>query len=86
MTSEQHETGRVAVAKTCKLYVGGKFPRSESGRVYPVRDAAGAPLANVAHASRKDLRDAVAAARGAFPAGPGPPPTTAGRCCSASPR
>lgn len=67
MTSEQHETGRVAVAKTCKLYVGGKFPRSESGRVYPVRDAAGAPLANVAHASRKDLRDAVAAARGAFP-------------------
>ncbi|MEU6130280.1 aldehyde dehydrogenase family protein [Saccharopolyspora sp. NPDC047091] len=67
MTSEQHEPARVAVAKTCKLYVGGKFPRSESGRVYPVRDAAGAPLANVAHASRKDLRDAVVAARGAFP-------------------
>ncbi|MGW0893362.1 aldehyde dehydrogenase family protein [Saccharopolyspora sp. NPDC002578] len=67
MTSEQHETGRVAVAKTCKLYVGGKFPRSESGRVYPVRAADGALLANAALASRKDVRDAVAAARGAFP-------------------
>jgi acyl-CoA reductase-like NAD-dependent aldehyde dehydrogenase len=54
------------VAKTYKLYIGGKFPRSESGRVYPVTDAKGKFLANAAHASRKDLRDAVVAARKAF--------------------
>ncbi|ATY09551.1 aldehyde dehydrogenase [Amycolatopsis sp. AA4] len=58
---------RISVAKTYKLYVGGKFPRSESGRVYPVTDSKGAFLANAAHASRKDLRDAVSAARKAFP-------------------
>ncbi|MGW7538869.1 aldehyde dehydrogenase family protein [Amycolatopsis sp. NPDC054798] len=58
---------RISVAKTYKLYIGGKFPRSESGRVYPVTDAKGAFLANAAHASRKDLRDAVSAARKAFP-------------------
>ncbi|MBN9745165.1 aldehyde dehydrogenase [Amycolatopsis sp. A1MSW2902] len=58
---------RISVAKTYKLYLGGKFPRSESGRVYPVTDAKGAFLANAAHASRKDLRDAVSAARKAFP-------------------
>lgn len=58
---------RVSVAKTYKLYVGGKFPRSESGRVYPVTDSAGKFLANAAHASRKDLREAVVAARKAFP-------------------
>ncbi|MFD2490357.1 aldehyde dehydrogenase family protein [Amycolatopsis jiangsuensis] len=58
---------RISVAKTYKLYVGGKFPRSESGRVYPVTDAAGTFLANAAHASRKDLREAVVAARKAFP-------------------
>jgi acyl-CoA reductase-like NAD-dependent aldehyde dehydrogenase len=58
---------RLAVAKTYKLYVGGAFPRSESGRSYPVRDARGRFLANAAQASRKDARDAVAAARKAFP-------------------
>ncbi|MDA3625816.1 aldehyde dehydrogenase family protein [Saccharopolyspora oryzae] len=58
---------RLAVAKTYKLYIGGSFPRSESGRVYPVRSADGEFLANAAHASRKDVRDAVAAARKAFP-------------------
>jgi acyl-CoA reductase-like NAD-dependent aldehyde dehydrogenase len=58
---------RVSVAKTCKLFIGGKFPRSESGRVYPVQDGKGTFLANVAHASRKDVRDAVSAARKAFP-------------------
>ncbi|MEV6645530.1 aldehyde dehydrogenase family protein [Amycolatopsis sp. NPDC051371] len=58
---------RISVAKTYKLYVGGKFPRSESGRVYPVADAKGKFLANAAHASRKDVRDAVVAARKAFP-------------------
>jgi len=53
----------LAVTKTYKLYLGGKFPRSESGRTYQVRDTAGALLANAALASRKDARDAVAAAR-----------------------
>jgi acyl-CoA reductase-like NAD-dependent aldehyde dehydrogenase len=57
---------RVAVRKTYKLYIGGAFPRSESGRSYPVSDAKGALLAHAAQASRKDLRDAVSAARKAF--------------------
>lgn len=57
---------RVSVAKTYKLYIGGAFPRSESGRSYPVRDTRGAFLANAAQASRKDVRDAVVAARKAF--------------------
>lgn len=57
---------RLTVAKTYKLHIGGSFPRSESGRVRPVRTADGRFLANTAHASRKDLRDAVSAARGAF--------------------
>ncbi len=52
--------------KTYKLYVGGKFPRSESGRVYEVTDAKGQWLANAPRASRKDARDAVVAARKAF--------------------
>jgi acyl-CoA reductase-like NAD-dependent aldehyde dehydrogenase len=58
---------RLAVAKTFKLYVGGAFPRSESGRSYPVTDAKGRLLAHAAQASRKDVRDAVSAARGAGP-------------------
>ncbi len=58
---------RVDVRKTYKLYLGGAFPRSESGRVLPATDADGNVLARVAHASRKDLRDAVRAARGAQP-------------------
>ena len=57
---------RLSVAKTYKLYVGGAFPRSESGRSYPVTDASGTFLANAAQASRKDARDAVVAARKAF--------------------
>jgi len=57
---------RLAVRKTYKLYIGGAFPRSESGRSYPVRSASGEFLANAALASRKDVRDAVRAARGAF--------------------
>jgi len=57
---------RLGVAKTYKLYIGGAFPRSESGRSYPVRDAKGGFLANAAQASRKDLRDAVTSARKAF--------------------
>ncbi|MGA4875451.1 aldehyde dehydrogenase family protein [Streptomyces lydicamycinicus] len=59
-------TGRLSVFKTYKLYVGGKFPRSESGRVYEVTDSKGTWLANAPLASRKDARDAVVAARKAF--------------------
>ncbi|MED7924604.1 aldehyde dehydrogenase family protein [Nonomuraea sp. LP-02] len=58
---------RIAVRRTYKLYVGGAFPRSESGRVYPVTSADGSHLANAALGSRKDVRDAVVAARKAFP-------------------
>ncbi len=57
---------RVEVRKTYKLYIGGAFPRTESGRSYLVSGADGAPLANACRASRKDLRDAVRAARKAF--------------------
>ena len=58
---------RLAVRKTYKLYVGGEFPRSESGRSYVVRAADGRLLANAVRASKKDVRDAVRAARKAFP-------------------
>jgi acyl-CoA reductase-like NAD-dependent aldehyde dehydrogenase len=54
---------RLDVKKTYKLYIGGKFPRSESGRYLPAKSPAGAHLDNYAHASRKDFRDAVVAAR-----------------------
>lgn len=54
---------RLNVRKTYKLYIGGAFPRSESGRTYTVNDAKGKFLANAARASRKDVRDAVVAAR-----------------------
>ena len=55
------------VRRTAKLYIGGEFPRSESGRSYEVLDAEGELLAWAARASRKDLRDAVRAARAAQP-------------------
>jgi acyl-CoA reductase-like NAD-dependent aldehyde dehydrogenase len=58
---------RLAVRKTYKLYIGGTFPRSESGRSYVVSSSRGEFLANAALASRKDARDAVVAARKAFP-------------------
>ncbi len=58
---------RIDVRKTYKLYVGGEFPRSESGHSYVVHDARGRFVANAAAASRKDARDAVVAARKAFP-------------------
>ena len=57
--------GRLGVRKTYKLFIGGAFPRSESGRSYPVTDPGGALLARAAQASRKDARDAVVAARAA---------------------
>jgi acyl-CoA reductase-like NAD-dependent aldehyde dehydrogenase len=55
------DPGRLAVRKTYKLFIGGGFPRSESGRTYLVQGS------NVALASRKDVRDAVVAARAAVP-------------------
>lgn len=57
---------RIDVRKTYKLYIGGAFPRSESGHSYEVLDAKGKFVANAALASRKDVRDAVVAARKAF--------------------
>ncbi|OEJ94675.1 aldehyde dehydrogenase family protein [Streptomyces thermolilacinus] len=65
--SSTDEHNRRRVFKTYKLYVGGKFPRSESGRVYEVTDSNGTWLANAPLSSRKDARDAVVAARKAFP-------------------
>ncbi|MEV8032553.1 aldehyde dehydrogenase family protein [Streptomyces sp. NPDC086182] len=64
--AEKSEQQRLSVFKTYKLYVGGKFPRSESGRVYEVTDSKGKWLANAPQSSRKDARDAVVAARKAF--------------------
>ena len=58
---------RLDVRKTYKLYIGGAFPRSESGRSYVVRAPDGTPVANAVRGSRKDLRDAVRAARKAAP-------------------
>ena len=60
------DPARLDVRKTYKLYVGGAFPRSESGRSYVVNSAKGKFLANASQASRKDARDAVVAARKAF--------------------
>lgn len=60
------DSARLDVRKTYKLYVGGAFPRSESGRSYVVNNARGKFLANASQASRKDARDAVVAARKAF--------------------
>jgi hypothetical protein len=60
---------RIQVLKTYKLYIGGAFPRSESGRTYEIHAAgssSGRFLANAAMGSRKDARDAVVAARGAL--------------------
>jgi acyl-CoA reductase-like NAD-dependent aldehyde dehydrogenase len=59
-------TVRIDVRKTYKLYIGGAFPRTESGRTYLVETPGGDLLANACQASRKDLRDAVRAARKAF--------------------
>jgi acyl-CoA reductase-like NAD-dependent aldehyde dehydrogenase len=56
---------RIGVRKTYKLYIGGTFPRTESGRAYPVVDARGRLLANASRGTRKDIRDAVRAARSA---------------------
>ena len=57
---------RLAVLKTYKIYIGEQFPRTESGRFYVAKDSSGKQLANICLSSRKDFRDAVVAARGAF--------------------
>jgi len=62
-TTPKKPAARIEVKKTYKLYINGAFPRSESGRVYEVKTAKGALVANPCLASRKDLRDAVVAAR-----------------------
>jgi acyl-CoA reductase-like NAD-dependent aldehyde dehydrogenase len=64
---DRSQPARLDVRKTYKLFIGGAFPRSESGRSYPVTGRRGALLAHAARASRKDARDAVLAARKAFP-------------------
>jgi acyl-CoA reductase-like NAD-dependent aldehyde dehydrogenase len=57
---------RIEVLKTYKIYIGGAFPRTESGRYYPLNDKAGKLIANICLSSRKDFRNAVVAARSAF--------------------
>lgn len=57
---------RIEILKTYKLYIGGQFPRTESGRYYPLTDKKKNVIANVCLSSRKDFRNAVVSARGAF--------------------
>ncbi|MCW3118014.1 MAG: aldehyde dehydrogenase, partial [Chitinophagaceae bacterium] len=57
---------RLEVLKTYKIYIGGQFPRTESGRYYTPVNASGKKLANICLSSRKDFRNAVVAARSAF--------------------
>src|SRR5919205_4006245 len=63
LTCMPRQAGRLAVQKTYKLFIGGKFARGESGRIVTARDRDGKVLANYCRASRKDFRDAVRAAR-----------------------
>lgn len=58
---------RLPVSKTYKIYIDGKFPRTESGRYFKLEDAKGAVIANICRSSRKDFRNAVVAARKAQP-------------------
>ncbi len=60
------EESRLEVLKTYKIYIGGQFPRTESGRYYTPTNGKGEKLANLCLSSRKDFRDAVGSARGAF--------------------
>lgn len=62
---EVAEPARLEILKTYKLFIDGKFPRTESGRYFVLKDSSGKDLANVNWSSRKDLRDAVTAARNA---------------------
>ena len=60
---EEKKSGRLDVLKTYKIYIDGKFPRTESGRYYILKDKEGKQLANICKSSRKDFREAVVAAR-----------------------
>src|SRR4051794_29125285 len=62
---ESTATQRLPVLKTYKIYIGGKFPRTESGRYYLLKNAKSQPIANICLCSRKDFRDAVVAGRAA---------------------
>lgn len=62
---EKQSNARLGVLKTYKIYLGGKFPRTESGRFYTAQSPAGEKIANVCLSSRKDFREAVVAARNA---------------------
>ncbi len=66
-TADPPGADRLGVRKTYKLYIGGEFPRTESGRAYEVFGARGESLANACRGTRKDIRDAVRAARKALP-------------------
>lgn len=57
---------RLEILKTYKIFIGGQFPRTESGRYYPLKNKGGEIIANICLSSRKDLRNAVVAARNAF--------------------
>jgi acyl-CoA reductase-like NAD-dependent aldehyde dehydrogenase len=61
------QSKRLSVAKTYKIYIDGKFPRTESGRYFALEDKKGAVIANICRGSRKDFRNAVVAARKAQP-------------------
>ena len=66
MKKNGNGNARLDVLKTYKIYINGQYPRTESGRYYPLMNGSKTPLANVCLCSRKDARDAVLAARGAF--------------------
>ena len=59
MAKSANKAGRLAVAKTYKIYIGGKFPRTESARYYTLEDKQGNVIANVCRGSRKDFRNAM---------------------------
>ena len=67
MAAKQKTTDRLSVAKTYKIYIDGKFPRTESGRYFTLENKQGGVIANVCRGSRKDFRNAVVAARKAQP-------------------
>lgn len=67
MAAAQKDKQRLAVAKTYKIYIDGKFPRTESGRYFTLENAKGKVIANMCRGSRKDFRNSVVAARKAQP-------------------
>ncbi len=67
MAAKKKGSDRLAVAKTYKIYIDGKFPRTESGRYFALEDGRGNVIANICRGSRKDFRNAVVAARKAQP-------------------